>query len=161
MEAEIDHIAGASEVHKEQITIEEIKAGFTNPARAKKFVDETGIDIYAAFFGNVHGVFPVQPKVDLELLKQIRGAIPGTFLSMHGGSGISDEEVRQAIQVGRIAKVNINTELRQAFRTSLEKVYRENPDEYAIYEIMPDVISGVQQVVEHKIDIFGSAGKAG
>ena len=160
VEAEIDHIAGSSTVHKEQITIEEIKQGFTNPERAKKFVGETGIDIYAAFFGNVHGVFPIMPKVDLELLKKIREVLPNTFLSMHGGSGISDEQVRQAIQVGGVVKININTELRQAFRVSLEKALRENPDEYAVYKIMPAVISAIQSVVEHKIDIFGSGGKA-
>jgi len=160
VEAEIDHIAGSSEVHKEQIMIEEIKQGFTDPDRARKFVEETGIDIYAAFFGNVHGVFPAMPKTDLELLKNIREAIPNTFLSMHGGSGISDEEVRQAIAVGGIAKININTELRQAFRVSLEKALRESPDEYAVYKIMPKVITAIQEVVEHKIDIFGSGGKA-
>lgn len=79
VEAEIDYIAGASTVHKEQITIDQIKEGFTDPAQAKKFVEETSIDIYAAFFGNVHGVFPVQPKVDLELLEKIREAVPNTF----------------------------------------------------------------------------------
>jgi fructose-bisphosphate aldolase class II len=160
VEAEIDHIAGSSEVHKEQIMIEEIRQGFTDPERARKFVEETGIDIYAAFFGNVHGVFPAMPKTDLELLKNIREAVPNTFLSMHGGSGISDEEVRQAIAVGGIAKININTELRQAFRVSLEKALRESPDEYAVYKIMPKVITAIQEVVEHKIDIFGSGGKA-
>lgn len=159
VEAEIDHIAGSSTVHKEQITVEEIKQGFTDPARAKRFVEETGIDIYAAFFGNVHGVFPVQPKVDLELLKRIREAIPNTFLSMHGGSGIPDEEVKEAIKVGGIVKVNVNTELRAAFRDTLEKTLKENPDEYALYKIMPPVLSKVQDVVARKIDAFGSSGK--
>ena len=78
---------------------------------------------------------------------------------MHGGSGISNEEVVLAIKNGGIVKVNVNTEMRQAFRDSLEKALKENPDEYAVYKIMPPVISTVQAVVEHKIDIFGSEGK--
>ena len=158
VEGEIDHIAGSSNVHKEQITLDEIKDGFTKPEKAKEFVAETGVDIFAAFFGNVHGVFPVQPNIDLELLKRVRVALPDTFLSMHGGSGISDEEVRQAVQAG-IVKVNVNTEMRRAFRDNLEKALKENPDQYAVYKIMPDVIVAVQKVVEHKIEVFGSAGK--
>ena len=159
VEGEIDHIAGSSNVHKEQITLDEIKAGFTKPEKAKEFVAETGVDIFAAFFGNVHGVYPVQPNVDLDLLYRIREVLPNTFLSMHGGSGISDEEVRMAIQVGGISKINVNTELRKAFREELERSLRENPDEYAVYKLMPSVIENVKNVVEHKIDVFGSGGK--
>lgn len=159
VEGEIDHIAGSSNVHKDQISLEEIKEGFTKPEKAKQFVAETGVDIFAAFFGNVHGVFPVQPNIDLDLLKRVRTALPETFLSMHGGSGISDEEVRQSIKEGEIVKINVNTEMRKAFREGLEKALKERPDEYAVYKIMPSVIENVQKVVEHKIDVFGSAGK--
>jgi len=158
-EGEIDHIAGSSNVHKEQITLDEIKEGFTKPEKAKEFVAETGVDIFAAFFGNVHGVYPVQPSIDIDLLKKIQEALPSTFLSMHGGSGISDSEVRQAIEIGKIVKINVNTEMRKAFREGLEKALRENPDEYAVYKLMPSVIENVQGVVEHKIDVFGSVNK--
>lgn len=159
VEGEIDHIAGSSNVHKDQITFDEIKEGFTKPEKAKQFVAETEVDIFAAFFGNVHGVFPIQPSIDLELLKKIREALPNTFLSMHGGSGISDEEVKRAIEIGGVVKINVNTEMRKAFREGLEKALKENPDEYAVYKIMPKVIEGIRMVVEHKIEIFGSAGK--
>jgi len=161
VEGEIDHIAGSSEVHKGQLPEEEIKKALTDPERAKGFVAETGVDIFASFFGNYHGLFEEQQKiVDFDLLKRIRAALPNTFLSMHGGSGISDEQVRKAISVGGIVKININTEMRQAYKTSLEKALKENPDEYAVYKLMPEVISAIQSVVEHKIEIFGSTGKA-
>jgi len=161
VEGEMDHIAGSSEVHEGQLSQEEIKQALTDPTRAKEFVDGTGIDIFAAFFGNYHGIFEGQEKlVDFDLLKRIREALPGTFLSMHGGSGISDEQVRKAIDTGGIVKVNINTELRKAFRETTEKTLSEKPEEYAVYKLMPEVISAIQEVVEHKIDIFGSAGKA-
>ena len=161
VEGEIDHIAGSSEVHKGQLAQEEIKKALTDPDRAAKYVAETGVDIFASFFGNYHGLFEGQAKkVDLELLKRIRAALPNTFLSMHGGSGISDDQVIKAISIGGIVKVNINTELRQAFRDTTVKVLSEKPEEYAVYKLMPEVISAIQLVVEHKIDIFGSAGKA-
>ncbi len=159
VEAEIDHIAGSSEVHKEDISIYEIKKGFTNPQVASTFVADTGVDIFASFFGNVHGVFPNQPPLDFELLEKIRDEIP-CFLSLHGGSGISDEQIKEAIKIGRIVKININTELRAAFRDSLERVLAENKEEYALYKIIPEVLEAVQRVVEHKIDVFGSSGKA-
>jgi len=162
VEGEMDHIAGSSEIHKGQLSQKEIKQALTNPARAERFVFETGIDIFAAFFGNYHGIFEGQEKlVNFDLLKRIREELPETFLSMHGGSGISDDQVKEAIKVGGIVKVNINTELRQAFKDTTEKVLSEKPEEYAVYKLMPEVISAIQEVVEHKIDIFGSAGKAG
>ena len=161
VEGEIDHIAGSSEVHEGQLSQEEIKQALTNPARAKEFVDGTGIDIFAAFFGNYHGIFEGQEKlVDFDLLKRVREALLNTFLSMHGGSGISDDQVKEAIKVGGIVKVNINTELRRAFKDTTEKVLSEKNEEYAVYKLMPEVISAIQSVVEHKIGIFGSTGKA-
>ena len=65
----------------------------------------------------------------------------------------------EAAKVG-VEKININTDLRVAFRTTLEKVLKENPDEYAVMKLMPEVWGAVREVVEAKIDMFGSAGKA-
>jgi fructose-bisphosphate aldolase class II len=59
-----------------------------------------------------------------------------------------------------VSKVNINSDMRFAFRKTLEKVLQENPDEYAVVKLMPEVYGAVQKVVEEKIDTFGSAGKA-
>ena len=81
------------------------------------------------------------------------------FLSVHGGSGIPESEVKKAISVGGFVKVNINTEMRQAYKDTLEEVLKEHKDEYAMYKIMPEVVEEVKKVVERKIDTFGSAGK--
>ncbi len=160
VEAEIDRMARkSSEVYKEQITMEELKKTFSNPEKVKEFIDETHADTMATLFGNIHGVFPTQPPLDFDLLKRIREAIPDTFLSLHGGSGIPEEEVKKAIEIGGIVKVNINTEMRRAFRETLEKVLEEKEDEVALYKVLPPVIEAVQKVVERKIDTFGSGGK--
>lgn len=161
VEGEIDRIAGAgSEVHKEQLTEEEIRAGYTNPERAEAFVRETGVDTFAAFFGNSHGTFPGgQPPLDIELVKKIRAALPHTFLSLHGGSGIEAEQIREAIQAGNIAKVNVNTDMRVAFREALEQTLKDNPDTVALYKILPPVVQAVKEVVARWIDVLGSGGK--
>ena len=59
-----------------------------------------------------------------------------------------------------MSKININSDMRYAFRTELEKVLKDNPNEYAVVKLMPQVYEAVQVVVEEKINAFGSAGKA-
>lgn len=160
VEGEIDHITGSSEVHTGSAAEEAAKGAFSDPSRAKAFVDETGIDIFAAFFGNVHGVFTGgDENLRLDILEKIADTLPNTFFSLHGGSGIPDEQVKEAIQRG-IVKVNINTEMRQAFKDSLEQVMEKNPEEYAMYKLEGPVIEEIQKIVEHKIEVFGSVGKA-
>lgn len=159
VEGEIDHITGSSEVYSGSAAEEAAKGAFSDPGRAKAFVESSGIDIFAAFFGNVHGVFSGgDENLHLDILEKIAASLPDTFFSLHGGSGIPDDQVQAAIQRG-IVKVNINTEMRQAFKDSLEQVIDQNPDEYAMYKVEGPVIEAVQKIVEHKIDIFGSSGK--
>ncbi|MCL5784912.1 MAG: class II fructose-bisphosphate aldolase [Patescibacteria group bacterium] len=159
VEVEIDHITGSSEVHRESATQEAAKGHFSDPAKAKEFMEQSGADIFAAFFGNVHGLFlGGEENLHLDILEGIVKVLPNKFFSLHGGSGIPDDQVREAIKLG-IVKVNINTEMRQAFKDTLEKVIGQDPNEYAMYKLEEPVVEAVQQVVEHKIDVFGSAGK--
>src|SRR3989338_792904 len=159
VEGEIDRISGTSEVHSEEIDLAVIKNSYTDPQRAAEFVAETGVDIFAAIFGNVHGTFPIQPDLDFDLLGKIRLALPNTFLSLHGGSGIPADQVKEAIKVGKIVKVNVNTELRIAFRDAISEKMQESPEEVTYYKLTPDVVESVMAVVEGKIDVFGSAGR--
>lgn len=159
VEVEMDHIAGSSEVHSGSAE-DEIKQGqFTDPQKARGFMELTKADILASFFGNVHGVFAGGGEnLHLSILESLGGLLPRCLFSLHGGSGIPDEQVRQSIEKG-IVKVNINTEIRQAFRDKLEEVLEANPHEYAMYKIEVPVVAQAQKIVEHKIDIFGSGGK--
>lgn len=160
VEGEINKIGGSSELHEEEIDLGELKKSYTNPDQAQKFITETGVDILAPVFGNIHGTFPVQPDLDIELIGKIREVVGDKFLSLHGGSGIPAVQVSEAIKVGGIVKVNVNTELRITYKQALEEKLAEMPDEYKIYDLVPDVIAAVAAVVEDKIDVFGSAGKA-
>ena len=92
------------------------------------------------------------------MLRRVREAI-GCQISLHGGSGTPAHYFEEAARIG-VSKININSDMRYAFRKSLEKVLAENPDEYAIVKLMPEVYGAVQAVVEEKIQSFGSAGKA-
>lgn len=158
VEAEPHYFAGSSNLHREKIDYQEIKKTFSTPEGTKAFIEATGIDIYAAAVGNLHGRYPVPKKLDLELLRRVRAAAD-CDISLHGGSGTPARYFAEAVKIG-ITKVNINSDLRFAYRETLEKVLAENETEYAVVKLVGQVISAVQKVVEDKIDMFNSAGKA-
>ncbi len=158
VESEPHYFGGSSNLHVEDIDYEEIKKTFSSPEGAKAFVEATGIDTFAAAIGNLHGKYPVPKILDLDLLAQIREAID-CQISLHGGSGTAAHFFERAAKIG-VSKVNINSDMRFVFRETLEKVLKENPAEYAIVKLMPQVYGAVQDVVEEKIAGFGSKGKA-
>ena len=158
VEAEPHYFAGSSNVHTEKIDYEEIRKTFSTPEGARDFVQATGIDTYAAAIGNLHGHYPVPKKLDLELLRKIRAAIDCN-ISLHGGSGTPGHYFIEAVKIG-VTKVNINSDMRIAYRETLEKVLAENKEEYAVVKLMGKVIDNVQAVVEKKINDFNSSGKA-
>lgn len=158
VESEPHYFGGSSNVHEEAYDIEEIKKTFSTPEIAHNFVEATGIDTFAAAIGNLHGSYPVPKVLDIELLKTIREAIDCN-ISLHGGSGTPGHYFEEAVKVG-VQKVNINSDMRKVYRNTLEKVLAENKTEYAVVKLMDEVIVAVQQVVESKIAMFNSAGKA-
>lgn len=158
VESEPHYFGGSSNLHKEAIDYDEIKKTFSTPEGAKHFVEATGIDTFAAAIGNLHGKYPVPKELDLDLLKKIREAI-NCNISLHGGSGTPGHYFEEAAKIG-VSKININSDMRIAFRETTEKVLKEHPEEFALVKLMDEVKDAVQKVVESKIDTFGSAGKA-
>jgi fructose-bisphosphate aldolase class II len=159
VEAEPHYFGGSSNLHTEKIDYEEIRKTFSTPEGALAFVQATGVDTFAAAVGNLHGKYPVPKKLDLELLQRIRDAIPCN-ISLHGGSGTPGHYFVSAVQIG-VTKVNINSDMRIAYRETLEKTLAANPDEYSVAKlIVKDVVPAVQKIVESKIDDFASAGRA-
>jgi fructose-bisphosphate aldolase class II len=158
VESEPHYFGGSSNVHTESIDYEEIKKTFSTPEGTKQFVEATGIDTFAAAIGNLHGKYPVPKELDLELLQKIRDSIQ-CQISLHGGSGTPLNYFEEAARIG-VSKININSDMRYEFRKTLEKVLADNPDEYAVVKLMPEVYGAVQTVVEEKIKAFGSSGKA-
>lgn len=158
VESEPHYFGGSSNVHTEEIDYDKIRETFSTPKGAKAFVAATGIDTFAAAIGNLHGKYPVPKQLDLELLRSIRSEIDCN-ISLHGGSGTPLHYFEEAAKIG-VNKININSDMRFVFRKTVEKVLKENPDEFALVKLMDEVKDAVQKVVEEKIDAFGSAGKA-
>jgi fructose-bisphosphate aldolase, class II len=158
VESEPHYFGGGSNDFTEAIDYEEIKKWFTKPDEALKFVEATGVDTYAAAIGNLHGNYPLPKQLHLDLLQQIRDVLP-CAISLHGGSDTPLEQFEQAVKIG-VSKININSDMRHAYRTTLEAQLKANPNQSAVIKLIGPVISAVQAVVEQKIDAFGSAGKA-
>lgn len=137
---------------------DKFREGFSDPETAKQFVEATNIDIFAAAIGNLHGKHAAPKVLDLQLLKHIRETIVCN-ISLHGGSGTPGHYFQDAIKIG-VSKINISSDMRIAFRDSLERALKENPDELAVFKLMDEVIGSVQRVVEEKMDMFGSVGKS-
>ena len=158
VESEPHYFGGSSNVHTEAIDYDEIKKTFSTPEGAAQFVADTGIDTFAAAIGNLHGSYPTPKVLDLELLQRIRNAIDCN-ISLHGGSGTPGHYFEEAVKIG-VQKININSDMRKAYRETLERVLAENKTEYAVVKLMDEVILAVSEVVESKIKLFNSAGKA-
>lgn len=158
VESEPHYFGGGSNKFTEAFDPEEIKKFFSTPEGARSFVEETGIDTFAASVGNLHGQYPVPKELHLDLLQQIRDALQCN-ISLHGGSGTPGHFFEEAVRIG-VNKININSDMRVAYRDTLEKVLAENKTEYAVVKLMGTVISEVQKVVESKLDMFQSSGKA-
>ena len=152
VEGELGYLRGGSSIHEAV----EIKAeDMTKLDEATEFVKATGIDSLAVIIGNVHGIVKGgNPKLDLERLRKIKEAAGKVFLVLHGGSGIAEKDIQEAIKIG-IVKININTELRVAYTSALRNFLSEKPEETTPYKIFPDVISVIQKITEDKMKLFG------
>ena len=131
------------------------KDNITKADEARDFVQATLVDLFAPAVGNIHGMVKSgNPKLNIERIKEIREAA-GVPLVLHGGSGITDEEFRQAITAG-ISIIHINTEIRLAYKQALQKSLTENRDEIAPYKYLKPAIQAMQAVIEHRLSLFNN-----
>jgi fructose-bisphosphate aldolase class II len=159
VEGEIGDIGTGSEIHEKA---PDLSRGLTSPAEAKQFVEATGVDILAPAVGNMHGMLKsmvqgqTRKRLDIQRIAQIKNAaqVP---LTLHGGSGTDDEDLRKAIAAG-INIVHINTELRVAWRRGLEEGLSKQPNEVVPYKILPFAVESVKEVACSRLKLFNANG---
>ena len=129
---------------------------FTDPDMAVDYVKKTGIDALAIAVGNAHGDYKFPPKLDFERISVIseRTGLP---LVLHGGSGLSDDDFREAVKRG-ICKINIFTDLDKAGKNGVARGLEEGAA--SMCSLIPYEIEAMKAVVGEKIHLFGSVGKA-
>lgn len=155
VEAELGYIGQASAILDsipEGVKLDENE--LTKPEEAVKFISDTGIDMFAPSVGNVHGMLRSVPDPDLniERIREIKKAV-SIPLVLHGASGNTDVDIRNAINAG-IAVVHVNTELRRAWTDSLKAHVTEHPDDVAPYKVLKESKESVKEVVTEKLKLF-------
>ena len=118
---------------------------------------QTSADLLAVSIGNLHGISLKLPEIiDLNLLTKIKNKIPeDRFITLHGGSGISPDQITQAIQLG-VVKININTELRINFNQSLTKIYSKEVSQ-KIYDNFSPAIDELKNIIKSKLLLFSTS----
>ena len=155
VEGELGYIGTSSEILE---AAPEGLSPLTTPEEARQFVEATKIDVLAPAVGNMHGLLQsmvrgeTAKRLNIERIAEIKAAAR-IFLTLHGGSGTNDDDLRRAIKAG-MTIVHINTELRLAWRRGLEAALANAPDEVAPYKILPGALQAVQEVVRTRLQLF-------
>ena len=165
----------------QEATAEDAEDPYTDPDSAVEFVDRTGVDSLAVAIGTSHGAYKFKGDVrlDFERLKDIRknldiplvlhgaSGVPSWIVEkatkygaeLSGAKGIPDEHIKKAISLG-IAKINIDTDLRLAFTGSVREVLVNSPKVFDPRKILGPAKKNIKRVVQEKMRLFGSSGKA-
>lgn len=154
VEAELGKIGGT----EDDISVSDREALFTDPKEAEYFVKQTGVDALAVAIGTAHGQYKGEPKLDFDRLKKIK-ALVSVPIVLHGSSGVPDEAVREAISLG-VRKVNIDTNIREAFVYAIREEISRLPDEIDPRKLLGPAKERAVEVIRDKIRVFGSSGKA-
>lgn len=153
VEAELGQLSG----REEQVAVHSRDAAMTNPEDVPEFVAHTGIDALAVAIGTVHGFYKEEPKLDFDRLSRI-AALTDVPLVLHGGTGVPEADFIRSIQCG-IRKINVGTELKYCCSQTVRQKVSDLPDQIDIRKLAGPSRANCRDIVLHKIDLFGSAGR--
>ena len=134
-----------------------------DPAECQR-IAELGVDMLAAGIGNIHGVYPPNWKgLNFDVLADIQKRTGTMPLVLHGGTGIPDDMVKEAIHLG-VSKINVNTECQLVFTAATRKYFEENKDQqskgYDPRKVLKPGFEAIKEKVKEKMILFGSVDKA-
>jgi ketose-bisphosphate aldolase len=148
VEAELGGIAG-----DEDVAAAVAAGALTDPEEAAALASQTGAACLAVSIGNVHGSYRDPPVLDWSRLEAIR-ARTEVPLSLHGASGLPDDDLRRAVSYG-IAKVNVNTELRERYLSETERRLAAVQEGARLLELNRAQADAVAEVVASKLALLG------
>ena len=147
VEAELGHVEG-----DENVAIAVARGALTDAGEALEFVERSRAACLAVSIGNVHGRYRDPPRLDWARLAAIRARVP-VPLSLHGASGLDEADVRRAVALG-IAKVNVNTELRERYFEATASALESTMPALRLLELHEAQVAAVGEVVDAKLDAF-------
>lgn len=154
VEGELGTIGGV----EDDISVDEANAALAKPEEAIRFYEETGVDCLAIAVGTAHGMYKGEVKIHYDIIKEVVAKIPVPVV-LHGGSGVPDEMIRQAIQAG-VGKINVNTENQVACTAAIREVLGKDAKVYDPRKYLTPARNAMKEVVKEKIRLFGSSNQA-
>lgn len=157
IEGEIGYIGANSEVMETAPT----GIALSTPEEAAAFVAATGIDVLAPAVGNMHGLLKsmttggadaAHKHLDITRIAEIKAAIGGTYMTLHGGSGTEDADFVAAAKAG-MTIIHVSSELRLAWRRGVEEGLK-SPDEIAPYKLVAPAVVNIQKIVIDRLKLF-------
>ena len=154
VEGEIGFIGAGSEILEKKPDLI-----LSTPEEAVRFMNETGVDILAPAVGNMHGLSKEMAagiehkRLNIERIAEIKAAIGGKFMTLHGGSGTADEDFVAAVKAG-MTIVHVSSELRLAWRRGMESSLLSQANEIAPYKLLEPVVEDVKKVVVDRLNLF-------
>jgi len=121
-------------------------------------VEQTGVESLAIAIGTAHGQYKGEPHLDFERLKRIKELVKIPIV-LHGSSGVPDQTVQKAIELG-VCKVNIDTNIREAFVGEMRRIMAQEPNEIDPRKILGPAREATVAIIRQKMRIFGSANRA-
>jgi len=154
VEAELGKVGGV----EDDIRVEDGMETLADPEECRRFVELTGVPTLAPAIGTAHGIYKGEPNINFARIEEIAGkvAVP---LVLHGGSGIPEGQVRRCVSLG-MAKMNVATELKNAFSLSLQESFTANPAELDPRSYMAAAKKVVKRMALEKMQLCGCTGKA-
>ena len=155
VEGEIGVVAGV----EDDIVVRQDKAIYTTPKEALDFLARTKVDLLAAAIGTAHGLYKVQPRLDIDTLRRIAGATECPMV-VHGGTGLPFEVVRELVAAGA-AKMNVSTQVKQTYIDALYNYIGARRTEYNPMKLLDAARQELVKMVMEYMEVLGSAGEGG
>lgn len=155
VEAELGHVGDNEDSTEGNSSLVNPEDFYTNPQQAKDYVNQTKVDALAIAVGTAHGTYKFKSKLDFERISIIANTVD-IPLVLHGGSGLSDEDFKIAIERG-ISKVNIFTDINETAAIGAKQAFDDGKK--CLTDMIPYEVEMIKQSVINKMKLFNSIGK--
>ncbi len=156
VEGELGHVGDNEGSAEGESHLSDPSMFYTNPKQAKDYVEQTKVDALAIAVGTAHGAYKFKPKLDFDRISAI-ASIVNVPLVLHGGSGLSDDDFKMAIQRG-ISKVNIFTDINDAAAIGSQNAFADGKK--CLTDMIPYEIEEIKKAVIKKMKLFNSVNRA-
>ncbi|MBM7839563.1 fructose-bisphosphate aldolase class II/tagatose 1,6-diphosphate aldolase GatY/KbaY [Alkalihalobacillus xiaoxiensis] len=150
IEAELGKVGGV----EDDIVVAEEDAQKAIPEECKRFVELTGVPTLAPAIGTAHGIYKGKPDIDFKRIEEIAASVD-VPLVLHGGSAVPEEDVRHCVQLG-MAKVNVSTELKNAYSEAIRQHFIDSPESLDPRAYLQKAKEAAIEMAKSKIQIVGS-----